>query len=108
MADGRFLWHRSNTSSNGADREAATGAAAAAGCSSQAAEQQRGETWHGVWRWQEGNASAGKLHTVFIIQQHQQVLGAWPQQQRVISYQRSALDDTLMLDNLAHVRVGPA
>jgi hypothetical protein len=115
MPDGRCYWTRSSTCSD-ADHTPAAAAAAgtvtAAGSSTGGGGGQSWEVWHGVWRVQAGSSTAaGKIDLVYIIQQQQdqgweQKQQQQQQQQRVVTYSSSALDDALVLDGLAHIRLG--
>lgn len=111
MSDGRCYWNRSKSASS-SDAASDTAATAGAGSSSSsAAEQQSAEIWHGVWKIQTGDAKAGKVSLMYIVEQPKQGQAGimqQQQQQRVISYQRSALEDTLVLDGLAHIKLGAA
>jgi hypothetical protein len=122
MSDGRCYWNRCNTSTGGAPSDAATAIPAAsatpsctagssAGCNQeqQQQQQQQSEIWHGIWSVLEGSASRGQLSLVYIVEfKHQQANTQQQQQQRPVSYLRSALEDTLVLDGLAHIKLGPA
>jgi hypothetical protein len=126
MSDGRCYWSRNRSS-------AAAAAAAAVDCAStlvaastvsssgssggsNQGEHQISEIWHGIWTMEEGTVNAGRVKLVYIVEQKQQQQGqAGSQQQRRqqqqlrgVSYQRSALDDTLVLDGLAHIKLGAA
>jgi hypothetical protein len=68
--------------------------------------------WRGSWQLTEGNAKQGKLRLTFLassLERHQQGSGCTrsqkqQQQQTVVSFERGALEDVLVLDGLAHVK----
>jgi hypothetical protein len=69
--------------------------------------------WRGTWQLTEGNARQGKLQLTFVassLEGHQQGSVCTRSQQQkqqgtVVSFQRGALEDVLVLDGLAHVRL---
>jgi hypothetical protein len=69
--------------------------------------------WRGSWQLIEGNAKQGKLQLTFLassLEGHQQGSGCTRSQQQtqqhaVVSFERGALEDVLVLDGLAHIRL---